>query len=369
MKTTYLAGAALALTACATTPVPAKRPMPPQMAERMTDVPVVVVANHDGIQKSWFMKDSSASTAQFGLVGALTSGIMDGIMNAAPAGRAQRAADEVAEVMVADALDEALAGRLTEMAAAGDALGTVTTLSKIARPGVIEDALELNVSYVLSEDASAMRVTAVASYEDSDTPYATPYYADAKPPKSELKGPFYRNAFVYDADPFAVPAMSPALKADLVRSAEELFRLEDGTLPTEGDDGYKKMAKAVEKARDEKLTKSETAYFLVREWTKDDAAALREQVGAAHDFIARMLVADLRDTSVPTIEGTDEIVSEMPDGRVVRKLGSGVAAGSYRSSPGGLQGTSTYGNAVKTAKVNRDAAKAAKQRGKDAGTR
>jgi class 3 adenylate cyclase len=68
------------------------------------------------------------------------------------------------------------------------------------------------------------------------------------------------------------------------------------------------------------------------------------------------------------MEGTDQLLETLDDQRTVRRIGAGVATGSYVSSPGNVDKYSTYGNAVTFARDNleraeelRDAARAARR--------
>ena len=78
--------------------------------------------NNRGVEKSWFMTDSSAAGAQYGLIGALVTSVMDAIMNAGPSKRAQQAANEIAALVPADALNVSLMSHLQGQVPAADAV-------------------------------------------------------------------------------------------------------------------------------------------------------------------------------------------------------------------------------------------------------
>ncbi len=353
MRVFVCALAALAVTACATQPVPTMRPLNADQIAALGPTPVVVSETRNGVEKSWFMQDSSAAGAAYGLIGALTVAVIDSIANYGPQKRAEKSAGELAEQMNTDALDASLIQSLNAQA---DADGvSFAEVSSTLRPAWNDrvtprnDAVELALSYMMSEDASTLRVIGQASYANTAIPYETPYTFEKAPPKSELEGPTYRNTFTYESASLPALTLTAELKDRLVASITESARDEAGNLPAEGTDAAKSLAKELTEARDDKLTNAEIAIFLTREWTKDDGALLRTEIQAAHDFIARYLVLDMNSTLVPSLEGDDELMETMPDGRTVRRIGSTVAAGSYVSSPGNVNRFVVYGNATAVA--------------------
>ncbi len=349
---------ALALAGCATaTPFPSKRPLTQAGVDAIGQTSVVVNESEFGVAKSWFMTDSSATGAQYGLIGAIVSATMDAIINAGPSRRAHKAANEIAEFVPAQALNASLVTHLNGQIAAADAprptgvsVGSVATRQRILTPTPAEKAVEISTDYTLSEDASVLRVTAHASYQSASMTYATPYTFKGTPPKSELSGPVYANTFTYYSSQVPVPVMSPELQQRLIASIEETYRDASGAPPAADSPDFKAMTKELEDARDDKFTKSEIAIFLTREWLKDGAAPLKAEVERAHAFIAKYVVLDLNTTTVPALTGEDELLETADDQRTVRRIGSSVQSGSYVSSPGGVSSFSTYGNAVRISK-------------------
>jgi len=324
----------------------------------MADTPVVVGESAEGIGKSWFMQDSSAAGAAYGLIGAMVTVTMDAIMNAGPAARAQKAADELNEVILTEAMNKSLVDSLTAQAgkpaASGVTFASVSTKQRLLKPDATNDAVEIHTSYTLSEDASAMRIVASVSYTNAALAYKTPYAFKSAPPKSELAGPVYANTFTYHSDQFPLPALTPELKTAMIAQIEAAYRDAAGALPVDGTDDFKKMTKDINDAQDDKLSKSEAAIFLVREWLKDGVAPARRELDKAHAFIAQYVMVDLNHTAVPALDGVDELLETMPDQRTVRRTGAGITAGSYISSPGNLSDFTTYGNAVSYAKASRE---------------
>lgn len=357
-KIAICALAALSLAACATVePVPNARPLNADHIQALGPTPVVVAENNTGVMKSWFRQDSSAAAASQGLLGVLVGAAIDGIMNYAPSRRARSAANELAEVMPAEALTESLVQHFSRQIASGApgdgvVVSDVQTVQKIVEPGVVDDAIEVMTSYLLSEDATTLQVTTVVTYHNAAIPYVTPYTFENAPPKTELTGPLYRNSFTYSSRQLPVPVLTPELRERLIASIQENARDENGALPAEGTDEFKSMTRELEEARDDKLTKAEIAIFLAREWTRDNGALLRAEIDNAHAFVAKYAVLDMNRTAIPSLTGVDELVETLPDGRTVRRGGPGVTAGSYVSLPGDVSDFVTYGNAAAIAEVN-----------------
>jgi len=365
MRTFMLATLALLLGACATTPpYPGKRPLTAANTSAIGATTVVVDENNNGIEKTWFMTDSSAAGAQYGLLGALITGAMDAIINSGPSHRAQKAADEIAASMPVDALNASLVKAFRDQITSasdprpGIRITDAKSVQKVLAPDPVNKAVEVAVSYSLSEDASALRVAARASYLDDGLKYATPYDFKGNVPKSELSGPVYANSFTYYSDQLPVPTLTPELKERLVASIQDSYRNEAGAAPAADSKEFKAMSKELDQARDDKLTKPEIAIFLTREWLKDGGARLRREIDNANAFIVKYLTTDLATTAVPKLDGQDELLETLPDQRTVRRIGAGQPAGSYVSAPGNVATFVTYGNASGIAKSSVERTKA-----------
>jgi hypothetical protein len=291
---------------------------------------------------------------------------LDAMMNAGPSRRATQAADEIAEIMPVDALNASLVEsfrRQAQATAQGVSISDVKLVQRATAPITINDNVEVTTSYVLSEDASTLRVMVSLSYTNPDMPYVTPYTFEKAPPKSELSGPLYRNTFTYYSRQLPVPVLTPELQERLIASIQDSARDANGALPAEGTDAFKGMTRELAEARDDKLTKAEISIFLAREWSKDNGALLRAEVENAHAFIAQYLVLDMNRTAIPSLTGVDEVVETAADGRTVRRIGSGFMSGSYVSSPSDVMSFSTYGNSVAVARAHAGRANAQAQAG------
>lgn len=337
---------------CATVePIPNKRPFTTESIQAIGKVKVSAAESNRGVEKSWFMTDSSAAGAQYGLLGALVTSVMDAIMNAGPSRRAQKSANEIAELVPADALSASLMSALQSQVAAADAVTTGISISEVAMtqkglaPKPVNDVVEVYTSYTLSEDASAFRMIANVSYSSSKFAYATPYKFKGAVPKGQLTGPLYTNSFTYQSAQLPIPTLTPELKTRLIASIQDSYKTDAGAPPAADSQDGKALAKELEAARDEKLTKDEIAIFLTRNWLSDGGALLKREIENAHGFVAKYLVQDLNSAAVPSVTGQDELIETESSGRTVRRVGAGPEAGAYASAPGNLTSFTTYGNA------------------------
>lgn len=344
------------LAACATTPVPNARPLNTAQIEAMGPTPVVLVEENVGVGKSWFMADSSAAGAPYGIIGALTSAVMDAIINYGPSKRAEKSASEIAEVLSLEELNASLVREFQAQAAAssnseGVRFTEVSTDQRLIDPTPSDDAVNVSTTYVLAEDASTLRIVFQVEYHNAALPYVTPYTFEGAPPKAETEGPTYRNSFTYFSQSLPAPELTPELRERLIASIQDSARDENGALPLEGTDEFKSMTKELEQAQDNSLTKGEIAIFLTREWLKDNGALLKAEIANAHAFAARYALLDLNRTVVPSIDGgSDTLVETQADGRSILRGGSGASAGSYTSFAGNVGSFSTYGNAIAIAR-------------------
>jgi hypothetical protein len=337
------------------------RPLTQAEIDTMGPTPVEVSENNNGVEKSWFFTSTASAGASYGLIGALVSAVMDAIINAGPSYRAHKSADEMSRLMSVDELNTSLGDHFrtqmptTSPPPAGVTFAAVTTEQRLNATAAPDDAVLVNVEYTLSEDASTLRVIAHASYESTQTPYTTPYTFKGSVPREQTRGPAYSNVFTYYSTQLPIPTLTPDLQERLVASIENSAReANGGQLPAEGTNEWKAMTREETNARDNNLTKDEIAIFLTREWLKDDGVLLRQEVGRAHDFIARYVLLDMNRTAVPSITGQDELLETSADERTVRRIGAGVEAGSYVSSAGNVTSFSSYGNAIAISQANTD---------------
>ncbi len=344
----------LSMAACATVePVPAARPLSQASIATMGPTKLSVTGNETGVAKAWFYTEVNGGGG--GLVGVIAGAIAAAIINAAPSARAHKQANEVAEVQTVETLNTGLVAELKEEAAAGLSGPGVTfpyvvLTYKSATPGALDDTVEVVTSYTLSEDSSVLRIVAVATYSNAAIPYKTPYTFTKAVPKSETKGPLYRNTFTYYSIPLPIPTLTPELRERLIANIRESAMDASGAPPLEGTAEYRTMQREIELANDDKLTPNETSLFLTREWLSDNGAMIKAEVQRAQDFVARYLIQDINRTAIPSVTGEDELLETATDQRTVRRLGKGTEAGSYVSSAANVTSFATYGNTIAIAK-------------------
>jgi hypothetical protein len=364
--------AIVALSACATVePVPSKRPMSAENAAKVGATNLTVLETNDGVQKGWFYTSSQGMASSQGIAGVIAAAIVDAIVNAGPSARARRVANEVASGITAEAINEQM---LTEMrgevrtdgSAGGVSIATVSTvalpdsqinnsvLGRNGAPGLFDGQLLVSTQYLLSEDASTLRVRSLVRYQSVATPWKTPYTFKAAPPKDQLSGPAYLGTFIFYSDPIPAPSLTPEFKEKLVEAVTIAARLADGSMPAAGSKEDRAYQRELERARDETFSKDEIALFLTVEWTKDNGERLRQQIAQAHDFIAKYIVKDVNDPTVPSLTGNDVRVETLAGDRTVRRLGSGDDAGFYVSSSGTTSTFVTFGNTAASSVASRD---------------
>ncbi|MEM1087333.1 MAG: hypothetical protein AAGH90_06360 [Pseudomonadota bacterium] len=364
MKKLVVGTSILVLAACATEPYPFKRPLTPEVMEQLSDTNVVVDEPTDGLGASWFMQDSSATGAQYGLIGALTTAVMDGIANAGPSSRARRVATQANDAVDSQQLLASLKTAFADAAEAqsGDlkvSYGDIDGRTIEITPGTMDDSISISLDYKFAENAAAFQVNALVKVDREDIAYTTPYVFESSVPKAETEGSIYRNRFVYFSEQLEVPAFTDEIKAKLIEFVRDSYRDADGNLPDEESKEFRDMSKALEKAEDDDFSKSEASIFMISKWTENDAALLISELDKAHAFIADYTLIDLNDPSIPSLEG-DELIVATDDktGRIVAQFGSGPTAGTYTSKPGGVTDFVTYGNAIAYSKAAMDRSKA-----------
>lgn len=330
----------------------------------MGETKLSLVENNDGVVASWFAQDSSAAGAQYGLIGALVTATMDGMANGGPMDQAQRTADDLATVASVDQINNGLVEQLkgatvseTYKVRFGDIVKTQQLGLNEKERAAPDDTIEFTVNYTLSQDASTLKVVGNASYSRAGATYATPYTFKTVP-EEELSGPLYRNSFIYESDRVTAPAPTAEMKAEWAEQVRARYFKRHGKLPVKGGSGYGGYEAALAEANNDTMTAEEANGVLSKGWTLNNGEALLRELRAAHAFFAKYLLLDLNTHAVPSLEGHDDILETFPDGRVVRIVGAGGGAGAYISSPGHLVAPTTWGNAVESAKVNRDRAQA-----------
>lgn len=319
--------------------------MTSDLYEQVGGSDIQLVPSEHGVGKSWFMQDSSASGAAYGLAGAIATAIVDAIANAAPAARARQIANELDEVVNDEYVNQSLQRHLTQELEASTASNKI--LVKPHNKKDDKDRFVVRTGYTLSEGSRALKVSTNVEYNSSEIPYTTLYSFEKSVPSAEKKGPIYRNTFVYHSDHIPLPEYSDELEQRLVEQIETRYRSENGQLPTKGDKEFRKFNGEIKNARDGELSKSEASVFLTRNWTAENGKLLKQELEKAHQFIAKQLFADLTRYDVPVFEGQDLPLIEDGEDRVVMIESEGYQAGQIVSRSLNEDETVTYGNVVR----------------------
>ena len=394
---TFALGASLVVLAgCATTEsVPYARTLSPEMAAELADTTVAVRENDGGIRAAWtsaaygnavggvmsnpYIMPAGVSPLAAGIGGGIGQAIAIAILDAAPGARADRSTRSINAGIDPEALDRELAERFKDAAPAGSV--RVEGVEMLDADMVLDDAIIVDTRYLLAEDASAVQVAALVSYEDERRPYQTRYTFAEKTPKAETRGPHYRNSFTYHSDRFEAPAMTDAVREELVAAAKAQYAdgmadLDNRFTEMSEEKAARKRQKEAEKlaktrdkvlgsADDDKLSKTERAVITIDKW-KD--GALESAIDEAHAFIVASVMADLNRSDIPQFErqaeltkeqrgsffkapdagygpignAEFEVIGEEADGRQILRITSGMNAGAIHSVP--AEGFATYGN-------------------------
>lgn len=322
----------------------------------MADTRVNVVENNEGVEATWFAADNSAAGAQYGLIGALVTATMDGMINSGPSGQAQKIADEIATVGSVDRINTSFSDQLKQAAVTESykvRFSDVSSRQPLVAPKAQDDAVEVSVTYFLSEDATVLRMVANASYARADAKYVTPYTFKSVP-SDELEGPLYRNTFIYESKALSLPTLTPELKASWVADINQRWSEKNGLPPARKERGYAQYQDELKEANNDTITKAEASSVLVKQWIANGGEILFNEIKNGHAYFAKYILADLNTADVPRLDGSDRVVEQLADGRIVRLIGAGETAGTYISTPGNISAVTTYGNAAETAKVNID---------------
>lgn len=353
------ASAAMFLSACATAELhPWKRPLTADQAGVLGATNLSLVEASSGVVAGWLAQDGSTYAASQGLIAVLVVAAMDGSANAGPMEAAQRTADELAKIAPVEMISKSLTDHMKGVTVSETykvRYGDIVTRQKLGlsekEQAAPDDTIELTVNYILSQDTTALRAVGTAVYTRADAKYVTPYTFKTVP-EGELSGPLYRNTFIYESNRVSTPPPPPELKARWSQEIRNRYIKRRGKVPTLGDAGYGAFLNEITEANNDTLTPDEMTRAGGLGWTINNGAALLDELQSAHAFFAKYLLLDLNSTTVPKLDGYDDILETLPDGRVIRLVGAGGGAGSYVSSPGHLSTPATWGNAVQIAKVN-----------------
>lgn len=327
--------AALSLAACASGPVePYAHNLTAERIALMGPTRVSIADNLVGVTPTWPVQNASGGgayipTTPAGGAGMLLVAGFDAMMNSEPQRRANQTADEFDAVMNAEAINASLEAqfrRLMETPPAdGIVVSDVVRVMKIDTPDQVNGALEIMVSYQISDNANGLRVTATATYRS--------------PEGIQL----YNNMFTYYAAELPAPTLTPQGTVSLINAIEKRARDANGQLPRTNTAAYVDYTRDLREARDDFLTRAEKAILVTEVWNANDGALLKRELQNAQALIARYVVLDLNTpAAAPDALPTSLVVETLPDGRTVRRTPDGYWKGVYEFHPAGPRGTAVF---------------------------
>ena len=348
---------------CAIQLDPAKRPMQQATLDQLKGpIPVIMqTPERNGIATSYFAQDSSAAGAQYGLIGALTTAVIDGIANANPYEIAQNNANRIAETFKGDELLNQAYASLT----ANKKLAP-TSLNLVLSAPTTPDGLSIDLGYVFQTNMSAIKVYAMVSLNMKGAEYKSPYISkDGKPAKADTSGLVYKNWFQYYSVQLPVPVKA---QSDIDAKVAEIkaAATKNGALPKKDTQAYAKMMADIKQAQKVEYTAKEVTDKLANQWLANNGEKLKAEIKTAHEFLATQIYKDLARLDVPDYKGTtDTVLDTAADGRTIKLLGVGYNAGMVRSQPKDFIETG-WGNATIYPETEKEkAAEKAKTKTKD----
>jgi len=358
---------------CAMQLNPSKRPMQQATVDQIKSPVSLVMQTPErtGVATTYFAQDSSAAGAQYGLIGALTTAVIDGIANSNPAEIATDNANRIAETIKGDELlsqaYSTLANTKAQLPPSVSLVFSAPTPApaKSAKTAKVADGLSVDIVYSFKSDMSALAAYANVSLNVKGAEYKSPYIAkDGKPSKPDTTGLIYQNAFHYYSQQLSVP-VKPQSDIDAKVAEITAKASKNGVPPKKGTPQYTKMNTDIKQAQKAAYTPKEIADKLADQWLANDGEKLKAEIKAAHEFIAAQIYKDLARFDVPDYKGTDTVLETTETGRVTKIVGAGFNAGSVHSEPKEFIAIG-WGNAIVYPEVAKDKVKEkTKEKAKD----
>lgn len=351
---------------------PAKRPMQQATLDQLKDpIPVnMQIPERTGVAASYFAQDSSAAGAQYGLIGALTTAVIDGIANANPYEIAQNNANRIAETFKGDELlNQAYASlsankKLTP-ANLNLVLSAPTPVPAKSAKTTTPDGLSIDVGYVFKTDMSGLSISAAVALNQKGKVYTSPYVGkDGKTAKPDNSGLLYKNSFTYYSQQLPVPVKSQS-EIDAKVAEIKAAATKNGALPKKDSPAYAKMMSEIKQAQKPEYTPKEISDKLADQWLANNGEKLKAEIKAAHEFLATQIYKDLARFDVPDYKGTiDTVLETAADGRTIKLLGIGYNAGMVQSQPKDFISTG-WGNATIYPETEKEKKEKAKEASKE----
>lgn len=321
---------------CAIQQNPLKKPMQQSTLEQIKSPQSVnlQIPERNGIAVSYFAQDSSAAGAQYGLIGALTTAVIDGIANANPLEIAKENSNRLSQSFHGpDLLSQAytaIANNKGQYPSQLNLRFSAPTPYSANAVKATKEGLNITVFYSFKSNMSGFSVSANVSLNAKDVTYKSPYdKTNAKPDKSGIA---YQNLFTYYSNQLAVPVKS---QQEINTQVEEIKAkyTKKGTLPKRDTPEASKMAREIKAAQAPEYNAKEVATKLADQWLANDGEKLKVEIQAAHQFLAKQIAQDLNRLDVPSFTGSDTIIETNTDGRVVKMVGASYSAGQITSTP------------------------------------
>jgi hypothetical protein len=323
--------AAISVSAC--TIAPYKKPLDETTSSKFAKPAVYARADDRGVGVQYFAQDSSATGAQYGLIGALVSATIDAIANASPYKIAENGADALVpkfdhQKVTADFVS-ALNTQLITLPSVDPAL-TIQPLDKTrewtAAAFTEPVVLLTSVEYVLTQDFRSLEVALMATAVSRD---AAAEAAKAKKNAKSDAGRIYRNRFEYYSTPLAPfgEKTPEQLEQEITQIKTDYGKVKPNSTAA------MKMKKEIEQAR-KRMPADEKAKHYLDLWLADDAALLRRELLTGLTTVSELLAKDLQDPTPVDVKATQP-KTILVDGteRVVVRSNLHPFMGSLRSEP------------------------------------
>jgi len=367
MKMWFIALTLAILSGCVSQ-VPYKRPMQEKYQPALQDLQIYTYADKQGVGVRYFVQDSTAAGAQFGLLGMLVTSAIDGIANIGPRERSAKLANRLATGFDLLGIEMELQSALSRELAHVPGISMRPEIKhaqgeqKLEADMFAEPAsLLVTVNYSMSPDLSHLIITSNARIfsqsmkysplypkEDEELAAAEKKRQDAinqntsktnprkKKPKeipADQSGQLYRNTLTYISDALHVEGKSQS-EIDAEVAAIRARYTDNNGKQTRNREQIVQMNREV-KAASKPDNNNQLAERRAQKWLENDGALLKKVMAEGMGELSRLLAKDMQVTDIPQFNSKQsDLVQPIADGsrRIVIKT-RGHAAGQYSSEP------------------------------------